>query len=55
MLSTTYVNEIDISSIKVGQKVILGIDAMPEKELEGEVVSVANIGQPMPRSDAKVF
>ncbi len=55
MLSTTYVNEIDISSLKVGQKVSLGIDAMPEKELEGEVVSVANIGQPMPKSDAKVF
>lgn len=55
MLSTTYVNEIDISSIKVGQKVALGIDAIPEKELEGEVVSVANIGQPMPKSDAKVF
>lgn len=55
MLSTTFVNEIDISKVKVGQKVILGIDALPEKELEGEVVSVANIGQPMPKSDAKVF
>ncbi len=55
MMSTTYVNEIDISKIKVGQKVKLGIDALPEKELEGEVVSVANIGQAMPKSDAKVF
>ncbi|SHF06298.1 Multidrug efflux pump subunit AcrA (membrane-fusion protein) [Mariniphaga anaerophila] len=55
MLSTTFVNEIDISKVKTGQKVILGIDALPEKELEGEVVSVANIGQPMPKSDAKVF
>lgn len=55
MLSITYVNEIDISKIKVGQKVTLGIDALPEKVLEGEVVSVANIGQPMPKSDAKVF
>ncbi len=55
MLSLTYVNEIDISRLKKGQRVILGIDAIPEKELEGEVVSVANIGQPMPKSDAKVF
>jgi len=55
MLSLTYVNEIDISRIKKGQKAILGIDAIPDKQLEGEVVSVANIGQPMPKSDAKVF
>lgn len=55
MLSITYVNEIDISKVKKGQKVTLGIDAIPEKQLEGEVVSVANIGQPMPKSDAKVF
>ena len=55
MLSITYVNEIDISKVKAGQKVKLGIDAMPEKELEGEVASVANIGQAMPKSDAKVF
>lgn len=55
MLSLTYVNEIDISKLEKGQKVIMGIDAMPEKKLEGEVVSVANIGQPMPKGDAKVF
>ncbi len=55
MLSITYVNEIDISKVVKGQKVMLGIDAIPEKKLEGEVVSVANIGQPLPKSDAKVF
>lgn len=55
MLSVTYVNEIDISKLAKGQKVKLGIDAIPEKQLEGEIVSVANIGQPMPKSDAKVF
>ena len=55
MISKTYVNEIDISKIKNGQKVTLSIDAFPEKELKGEVYSVANIGQPMPKSDAKVF
>ncbi|MBT3383486.1 MAG: HlyD family efflux transporter periplasmic adaptor subunit [Prolixibacteraceae bacterium] len=55
MHSITYVNEIDISRLKIGQKVTLGIDALPDKLLEGEVFSVANIGQPMPKSDAKVF
>lgn len=55
MLSLTYINEIDISKVKKGQKVELGIDAIPDKKLEGEVVEVANIGQPMPKSDAKVF
>ncbi len=55
MISKTYVNEIDISKIKNGQKVKLSIDAFPEKELKGEVFAVANIGQPMPKSDAKVF
>ena len=55
MISETFVNEIDIAKIKVGQKVTLSIDAFPDKELKGEVISVANIGQPMPKSDSKVF
>jgi hypothetical protein len=55
MLSLTFVNEIDISKVEKGQKVMMGIDAMPDMKLEGEVVSVANIGQPMPKGDAKVF
>ncbi len=55
MISITYVNEIDISKIKVGQKVKIGIDALPGKILEGQVITVANIGQPLPKSDAKVF
>jgi len=55
MISETYINEIDIAKIKVGQKVTLSIDAFPDKVLNGEVISVANIGQPMPKSDSKVF
>lgn len=55
MMSLTWVNEIDISKVLVNQKVTIGIDALPGKQLEGEVISVANIGQPMPKSDAKVF
>ena len=55
MTSKTFINEIDISKVKVGQKVKIGIDAFPQKELSGEVVTIANIGQAMPNSDAKVF
>ncbi len=55
LISRTYINEIDISKVKVGQTVKIGIDAFPEKQLSGQVISVANIGQAMPNSDAKVF
>jgi len=55
LISRTFINEIDISKIKKGQKVKIGIDAFPDKELSGEVTAIANIGQTMPNSDAKVF
>ena len=55
LISRTFINEIDISKVKIGQKVKIGIDAFPEKELSGEVITIANIGQSMPNSDAKVF
>ena len=55
MVSKTYVNEIDISKVKVGQKVRVGVDAFPEKKFIGEVADVANIGEQLPNTDAKVF
>lgn len=55
MESITYVNEIDIQKIEKGQEVIIGLDAVAGKELGGKVVSVANIGEKRPNSDAKVF
>jgi hypothetical protein len=55
MLSKTYVNEVDIRKIKQGQTVKVGLDAFPEKKLTGKVVSVANVGETLPNSDAKVF
>jgi len=55
LITKTFINEIDISLIKIGQKVKIGIDAFPDKELSGEVISLANMGQIMPKSDAKVF
>jgi len=55
MISKTYVNEIDISKVATGQTVDIGVDAFPELKLEGEVISVANIGEQLPNGDAKVF
>lgn len=55
MVSKTYVNEIDISKIKVGQEVRAGVDAFPEKQYTGMVTEVANIGEQLPNTDAKVF
>lgn len=55
MKSKTYINEIDISKIKVNQEVRLGIDAFPDKKFTGKVIEVANIGQQLPNSNAKVF
>ena len=55
MLVKTYVNEIDISKIKVGQNVEIGVDAFPGKELKGSVTNVANIGEELRNSSANVF
>jgi multidrug resistance efflux pump len=55
MISKTYVNEIDISRVKVGQQVRIGVDAFPEKKFTGVVTEVANIGEQLPNTDSKVF
>lgn len=55
MISKTYVNEIDISKIKSGQKAEISIDAFPERKYTGSVTEVANIGEQMRNSNAKVF
>lgn len=55
MISTTYINEVDIRKVKPGQEVSIGLDAFPEKKLTGKVIRVARVGQQNPNSDAKVF
>lgn len=55
MLVKTYVNEIDISKVKVGQLVNIGVDAFPGKQLNGKVTAVANIGEELRNSSANVF
>ncbi len=55
MISKTYVSEIDISKVKVGQKVRIGIDAFPDKKLNGTITQVSNVGEQLPNTDSKVF
>lgn len=55
MESVTYVNEVDIQKVVVGQKVQIGLDAVPDKKLTGEVTGVANIGEQRKNYDSKVF
>lgn len=55
MESITYINEVDIQKIAVGQEVTLRLDADPNKKLSGSIAQVANIGEQRPNSDSKVF
>lgn len=55
MESITYVNEVDIQKLEVGQRATVGLDASPDVVLSGTVTSVANIGEQRPNSDSKVF
>jgi hypothetical protein len=55
MVSKTYVNEVDISKIKSGQTVRVGVDAFPDRKYTGVVTDVANVGEQLRNSDAKVF
>ncbi len=55
MESMTYINEIDVRKVAVGQPVRITLDSDPDKQLEGTVSAVANVGEQRPNSDAKVF
>ena len=55
MLSKTYVSEIEINKVANGQKVVVTVDALPGKSFTGTVMSVANVGETLPNSDAKMF
>ncbi len=55
MISKVYVNEIEVSKIKPGQKVNIKVDAFPKKAFTGSILTIANIGEVLPNSDAKMF
>lgn len=55
MVTKTYVNEIDISQMKIGLTVNLTVDAFPDKAFTGKIVTIANVGEQLPNGDSKVF
>jgi len=55
MISQTYVSEIEVNKLKTGQKVAVTVDALPSNSYTGTIISVANIGEVLPNSDAKMF
>lgn len=55
MISKTYVNEVDISKIRKGQDVVVKLDAFADREYNGTVIKVANIGEQVRGYDTKVF
>lgn len=55
MESQTYVNEIDIRKLAIGQQVRVSLDSDHEKSFTGKVTEVANVGEQRPNTDSKVF
>jgi len=55
MISKLYVSEIEVNKVNIGQKVDISVDAIPGKSLNGKVFTIANIGEVLPNSDAKMF
>jgi multidrug efflux pump subunit AcrA (membrane-fusion protein) len=55
MISKTYVNEVDISKVSIGQDTRITVDAFPDAEYTGTVQQVANIGEQLRNYDTKVF
>jgi RND family efflux transporter MFP subunit len=55
MESQTYVNEVDVRKLLVGQPVSISLDADPTKKLTGKVTAIANVGEQRPNQDSKVF
>lgn len=55
MESDTYVNEVDVRKLAIGQRVEISLDADAGKRLTGTVTHVANVGEQKPNQDSKVF
>lgn len=56
MQSITYVNEVDVSRVQKGQKVLVTLDAFRDSTFTGEIASVASLGRAKDgNSSIKVF
>jgi multidrug efflux pump subunit AcrA (membrane-fusion protein) len=48
LMSEIYVKEVNIAKIALGNTVRIKIDAFPDKEFTGKIITIANIGQEIP-------
>ena len=55
VISETYIDEIDITKISIGDTVNVTVDALPDDNFTGLVSNIANIGQELSGFDSKVF
>lgn len=55
MISKSFVNEVDINKVKVGQQVNISVDALPGRIYKGEITALANVGEQVRTSSAKVY
>jgi multidrug efflux pump subunit AcrA (membrane-fusion protein) len=55
LVSETYVEEIDIAKIAMGDSVRITVDATPGETYAGAIFRIANVGQEMTGFDSKVF
>lgn len=55
LVSETYVDEIYISKIKIGDSARVYIDALKNQEKIGAITAISNVGQEMSGFDSKVF
>jgi len=55
MISKIYISEIEVANVMIGEKTEISVDAIPGKAYKGQVISIANVGEVLPNSDAKMF
>ncbi len=55
LVSETYVEEIDIAKISVGDSVLISVDAVPGDVFPGTILRIANVGQDLAGFESKVF
>jgi len=55
MMVKAKVNEVNISDVKVGQQVIINVDALPDQSFYGKVSRIATLATRERGSDVKVF
>lgn len=54
-VSETFIEEIQITKINIGDSAVVKVDALPEKVYSGTVYKISNIGQEIPGFESNVF